>query len=725
MRKIILILSLFSFLGITAQREVSKKITELVTQNVTFKSYSVLNVSSDIKTTDSQKTVNIATYSKIDMQSVAAILRDKEEYIQLTIPFQNEFIEVQLYKVNLFAEGFHIDTDKSTAINYEKGAHYRGIVKGDYNSIVSFNFFNNELNGIISNERLSNLVVAKLDKKDNISDYIVYADKDLKIFNTYKCNVKDTPNSANETNRNTTLTPNSTRCVTMYFEVDNDLYNANNSNTTTTTNWMNSVFNNVQTLYANDGITISLKSIFIWTTLDPYDGIGTSSSDYLFKFNEVRPVFDGDVGQLVGIDGGGLGGVAVGINGICTQDNFSYSDVNFSFNSVPTFSWTIQVISHEMGHLLGSPHTHGCYWNGNNTAIDGCGQQAGYSEGDCQNGPIPTNSVKGTIMSYCHLVNNVGINLANGFGPQPKARILSAVNGGTCLSTDCVNTCITRVSSVTVTATTNTTAAITWVDTSTSNWQVSVTPLTSTTINWIAVSTNSYNASGLLPNTFYRVRVRPNCTSGLSAANRQSVFLTTATYCNGIVLTDTGGTTGDYTDSESYVRTIIPNIANRKINLSFSSFDLETDYDYLYLYNGNSTSATDLSNNGFTGNTIPGPFTSTAADGSLTLKFFSDGGVVAPGFVANVSCINPLSSTTFEPNIDFTYSPNPTNGLVTINSKTIINEISVYNIEGQLLYQNKNQTNTTKVDLNSFATGTYFFKLKFNDKEANFKILKF
>ncbi len=725
MRKIILILSLFSFLGINAQREVSKKITELVDQNVNFKPYSVLNVSSDINTTESQKTVSIATYSKIDLQSISAILRDKEEFIQLAIPYQNEIIEVQLYKVNLFAEGFHVDTDKSTSIPYEKGAHYRGIVKGDYNSIVSFNFFNNELNGIISNERLSNLVVAKLDKKDNISDYIIYADKDLKIVNDYKCNVKETPYIANETSKNSTATPNSTKCVTMYFEVDNDLYGNNNNNTTTTTNWMNSVFNNIQTLYANDGITISIKSMFIWTTQDPYDGIGSSSSDYLFKFNEVRPVFDGDVGQLVGIDQGGLGGVAIGTNGICTQDNFSYSDVDFSFNTVPTFSWTIQVMSHEFGHLLGSPHTHGCYWNGNSTAIDGCGQQAGYSEGDCPNGPIPSNSVKGTIMSYCHLINNVGINLANGFGPQPKARILASVNGGTCLSTDCINTCINRVSSINIVATTNTTASLSWIDTSTSNWQVSVSPITSSTINWVSVSTNSYLASGLLPNTFYRVRVRPNCVSGLTSASRQSVFLTTATYCNGIVLTDTGGTSGDYTDTENYVRTIIPNVANRKINLSFSSFDLETDYDYLFVYDGNSTSANDLSGGGFTGSTIPGPFTSTAADGSLTLKFYSDGGVVAPGFVANVSCQSTLAATTFEPNIDFTYSPNPTNGLVTIISKTTINEISVYNIEGQLLFQNKNQTNTSKVDLNSFATGTYFFKLKFNDKEANFKILKF
>jgi hypothetical protein len=41
-----------------------------------------------------------------------------------------------------------------------------------------------------------------------------------------------------------------------------------------------------------------------------------------------------------------------------------------------------------------------------------------------------------------------------------------------------------------------------------------------------------------------------------------------------------------------------------------------------------------------------------------------------------------------------------------------------------LLYQNKINGLNAKVDMTAFATGTYFFKLKFNDKEANFKILK-
>ncbi len=729
MKKTITIFLFLIGVGAFAQKEVAKKVNELLTQHVTFKPYTVLSANAATPKSNSDKVVDNATYAKIKWQNVANLVANKNQYIEVGIPYNGTTIQVQLYQVTIFAEGFHVDTDKAQSIAYEKGVYYRGIIKGDLNSVVAFNFFNNELSGIISSESLTNLVIGKLQRTNNTEDYIIYSDAKMKVPNTFECHVKEDTNMAPVANRSSSQ-PQSTKFVTIYFEMDNDLYTQNASNTTTTTNWMTGVFNNIQTIYNNDGITVSLKSIYIWTTDDPYEGIGTSSSDYLNKFNEVRPVFDGDVGQLVGIDGGGLGGVAVGIHGLCSQDNYSYSDVNYAYSSVPTFSWTVEVITHELGHLLGSPHTHGCYWNGNNTAIDGCGPtyDAMYAEGSCATGPIPSGAVKGTIMSYCHLINGVGIGFNNGFGPQPAARILSSIDAGTCLSSDGINTCINSVASVTTSNVTNSGATINWTDLGGANtWEVAITPFTGGTQTWTTVNgTPTFTASGLSPNTYYIVRVRTECGFGLIAPNEQAILITGTDYCNGVQITDTGGVANEYTDSETYVRTIIPNLPNKKISLTFSAFDLETDYDYLYVYDGNSTSAPDLSSGGFTGNTtIPGPFLSSAADGSLTVKFYSDGGVTTSGYVANVACEAALGTNTFQPNIDFTYFPNPTNGLVSITSRTAISEVMVYNVEGQLLYQSKVNASATKVNMTAFANGTYFFKLKFNEKEANFKILKF
>ena len=715
---LLILVTLIGFAGFS-QQEVAKKITQLNAENTVFTPFSVLESSAYSPSSAVNAVVEKANYARLNTSGVAAILAQKKEFIELTIPYQNETITVQLYKINPFAEGFHLDSDTQKYIAYTPGLYYRGAIKNNPNSLVSFNFFDNDLNGIISSNKLGNVVVGKLENSDT---YIVYSDSDLKILNDFACAAKESAtvkSSAVETAQ-----PTSARCVTIYFEIDFDLYEANNNNTTTTTNWMTSVFNNVQTLYANDGISIAIKNIFIWTTQDPYDGIGTSSSDYLFKFNEVRPVFDGDVGQLVGIDPGGLGGVAVTIDGLCSQDNFSYSDVTTSFSSVPAYSWTIQVISHEFGHLLGSPHTHGCYWNGDDTAIDGCGQQAGYSEGDCPQAPIPSSAVKGTIMSYCHLTN-AGISFSNGFGSQPAALILSTVNGSGCLSTDCINTCINTVASIAVTNTDNTSATVVWADNSTTNWEVSASTFTAGNINWIPVSINYHIFTDLAPNTFYRIRVRPVCSFGLEAPNRQTVVATGADYCNGITLTDTGGVEADYSDSETYVRVVIPNLPNKKIQLTFNSFDLELDWDYLYLYDGNSTSATDLSNGGFTGNTIPGPFESTAADGSLTLKFTSDGFVVTPGYEATVACLNNLGTTGFESFIDFTYAPNPTTGKVSIQSKTAFSQLTVTDVMGQLLMQKSKTSLEDQLDLSGFAAGTYLVSLQFESQKVHFKVVKY
>lgn len=728
MKKIILFLILVCNCTAFSQNIIAKKVQDLIENNTKFLPFSIFKNNQLVVNKEVNDAVALASVFEINKVEISKIVTKNPDYIELTIPYQNKNVVVQLYKTDIFAENFHVDTDKSSDAVYEKGCYYRGIVKNDFKSVVAFNFFKNECNGIISNDDFGNLVVGKLQKPNNESEYIVYSDSDLKVLNTFECHTKESailPDISEKSAAKNTL---SARCVTFYFEIDNDIYLQNNSSITETTNWMTSVFNNVQTLYNNDGITVSLKSLYIWTTPDSYSG--SDSSAYLYEFNALRPIFDGDVGQLVGIDSGGLGGVAVTINGLCSNNNFSYSDVDISFNTVPTFSWTVQVISHEFGHLLGSPHTHACVWNGNNTAIDNCAPSvlgASWEGGECMTTPptIPSNSTKGTIMSYCHLVNGVGIKFANGFGPQPKNTILNAVNTTNCLSTDCINTCINNVTMVDAVNINDTSATILWTETSgTFSDQAAVTTLDGTPTNWATSPTNNYLVSGLLPNTYYKAVVRKNCAAGLEGPSNTKIFATSGDFCSGISLTDTGGATGDYKDYENITRIIVPTNPNAKAKITFSAFDLELDYDYFHIYNGHDNSFPELSPGlGFTGNTIPEPIESTANDGALTLNFYSDGGVVAPGYVASISCLT-LGVANLSPSIDFTYAPNPTTSKVTIHSKTQIDAVLIYNIQGRLLLDQKIKNLDAIVDLVAFANGTYFFKLKFDHQEANFKILK-
>ena len=709
-----------------AQNKVAEKVSELQGLKASFRPISVLNVTQNTINSDVNKVVDGATLATIKSEKINEIVANQYGTIELEIPYQNQNILVLLYKVNPFLEGFHVDTNKDKNIGYQKGVYYRGIIKGETNSVSAFNFFNGEFNGIISSSELGNIVVGKLNKVNNQSDYIVYSDAKMKVLNDFDCHVKDdtiTNNSDEHQNKSGNVV-NSTRCVSFYFEIDNNIYIQNGSNTTTTSNWMTSLFNNIQTIFDNDGISTGLKSIFIWTDADPYEGVGTSSGTYLTTFRDLRPVFDGDVGQLIGIDPGGLGGVAF-LNTMCTQNNYSYSDINsLVFSIVPIYSWPVQVITHEFGHSLGSPHTHRCSWNGNNTSIDGCGTQAGYTEGSCSIGPIPLPADKGTIMSYCHLISGVGISFNNGFGPQPAALVLNNVNNKTCLAFDCMSSCPNTITEVTQSNITSSSVLVSWTDIgSATSWQVSATPFGSTNIIWNTVTTNTYTVTGLNPNVYYQVRVRPFC-SGIEPAQMENIIATSAVNdCSQTSFTDTGGTSANYTNMESWTRTMTPNNPGLKLRISFSSFNLEPDYDYLYIYDGPDDTYPDLTNGGLTGTTNPGIFNSTASDGSLTVKFYSDQGVVAAGWNATVICTGTLGVEDAD-FLDYSYYPNPTTGNVAITSKDAITEVIVYNVQGQLLYNQKMNELSTNVDISQFASGTYFFKLKINNKEANFKILK-
>lgn len=122
--------------------------------------------------------------------------------------------------------------------------------------------------------------------------------------------------------------------------------------------------------------------------------------------------------------------------------------------------------------------------------------------------------------------------------------------------------------------------------------------------------------------------------------------------CGGL-FTDPQGPNANYANNMDNTVTIFPSNPNEVVTVTFTSFDVETNFDGLYIFNGNSTNAPQFSSgNGtgtgsltlpgaFWGTTNPGSFTSTSADGSLTFRFISDTSVNKPGWIANVTCGAP------------------------------------------------------------------------------------
>ncbi|MBL7727698.1 MAG: zinc-dependent metalloprotease, partial [Dinghuibacter sp.] len=176
-----------------------------------------------------------------------------------------------------------------------------------------------------------------------------------------------------------------------------------------------------------------LSQVFVWDISDPYTG--TSTDLLLSEFQNTRFSFNGDLGQLVTFRDVG-GGLAAGFNGLCNagvNEKLSVNQLEPFYSTVPTYSLSVFISTHEFGHLFGSRHTHACVWNGNGTAIDGC---AGFVEGSCG---LPGNPAGGgTIMSYC-ANTSVGVNFSLGFGPQPGDVIRQRVTDATCLAICCRN----------------------------------------------------------------------------------------------------------------------------------------------------------------------------------------------------------------------------------------------------------------------------------------------
>ncbi len=374
---------------------------------------------------------------QINKTTLKEIATGKSSLISFSIPFNNELLTLELVKVNLFSNDFKLVSKSSneTALGYKPGIYYRGIINGDENSIASFSFFDNEMIGIISSETLGNITIAPFKSaEEKTTDYIVFADRDFISTHSVACATVDNPAYAVELikNINSGASLRTVNCVRVYYEVDFDIYKLCGSDVASTANWITAVHNNVATIYSNDEINTALSEVYVWDVDDPYKS--TTASEELFSFKEIRPQLNGDIGQLISIEPGNLGGVASDINGLCNDaENYAYSDVDFDYEDVPAYSWTVGVITHEFGHLLGSFHTHNCTWPGG--PIDDCGPLAGYpNEGDCGLGPDPVDG--GTVMSYCHLTD-FGINFSKGFGELPASAIRGAIDNSFCLSQDC------------------------------------------------------------------------------------------------------------------------------------------------------------------------------------------------------------------------------------------------------------------------------------------------
>jgi hypothetical protein len=402
-----------------------------------------LNLFSTKKENRKDKAISI----EVNQQVLAWVWEKEPVAFTLQIPLpEGGKQKLDFVKSRVLTDDFAITTSDGRKLygkEYE-GLHYQ-VKPGTNVKVGGISFREDGVMAMFSTEsgnyNIGEMTVGK-------GDYVVSNDKDIEKPN-WSCG-----SELLEPENDPTAKPNTTdkaatqicKTVRIYFESDYDLYVRAGSSISTASTFVTGLFNIVAQVYQNEGITVQMSGVFQWTTTDPYKAL-TNATSILYDFATNRPPagINGDLTHLISARSTGLGGIGyVGV--FCNPSvRHAFSSIYYQYSALPTYSWSVYCVSHEIGHNFGSRHTHWCGWslpNGTTGRIDSC--YAG--EGTCGSTTRPRS---GTVMSYCHVTSG-GINFNLGFGTLPGKAIRDGLNAATCVSSSgCIGTASLKADSAT------------------------------------------------------------------------------------------------------------------------------------------------------------------------------------------------------------------------------------------------------------------------------------
>jgi hypothetical protein len=399
----------------------------------------------------------VGTYQQLSLNPAFSkqILEQKPEAIQVSIPLSSTTsVTCDLVKFSL---GNIVVTTHSRDVieNVKVPVTYHGIITSDTGRNNVILTVNDEYLSLVATNSDRVLQVTKADETATAA------------YRLYNSSLMNTPPPTIDCGTNATSLSNKAagidltgatsplgsidKCVYVFVDCSDSMYIWRDTSTQKTINYVYELFNYVATGYLNEQINIQLTGINIWSPGDTTYRRDTRANALTDLAARWKDNFWGNM--CVGLDfGRGLGGrasvgAAKGVSAnTCPSYKYSggdsssaccFCDLNMSggFVGFPhgpnTTQDQVELVMHEMGHMLGSMHTQWCGWVISTGfpivlgALDNCVA----TEGGCPPGAALPNGM-GTIMSYCHLNGLISFN--NGFGVQPGAAIRNYVDKNSC-----------------------------------------------------------------------------------------------------------------------------------------------------------------------------------------------------------------------------------------------------------------------------------------------------
>jgi len=396
-------------------------------------------------------------FLKINRQALSDLLSAEYSNINFIIPAVNKNIELELTAFKPLSDDFKIYSFESGIYKEQQfkqnSLHYNGIIKANGGSVAVISVFEDHIEGIVSDEN-GNWVLGPVNNGESSpGDYIFYNDFTLYKSNPFICKLEGLEEKSTfsvEANHISGETPQMNMVnnpVKVLFVADYQMWLDAGQNTATLVNYINGFFAVTKTLYQNENIPMEIGSILYYNSPDPMIGYDTYNMRQRFGAQIQNNMSGSHIAHLISTRTDVSGGIAH-IRSLCKPYNpadssgsYAVSVIQTNYLPYPQYSWTVSVVTHEMGHNVGSRHTHACIWPGG--PIDTCiitaenSNQYGFPEGCI---PLPQSKGchsprYGTIMSYCHFCDGLGggISYALGFGPMPGDTIRLRYSQASCL----------------------------------------------------------------------------------------------------------------------------------------------------------------------------------------------------------------------------------------------------------------------------------------------------